>query len=199
LECINCAACIDACNSIMQKVQRPEGLIRVASHRQIITGSNFRITSRMVGYAVVWTILISLLGFLVFSRPEIQATILRAPGQLFQKQEHDVISNLYTINLVNKSFHDHSITLKVVSPEHAALTMVGKELFTKSEEITDGTFFISLPQGEVSKTKTAVEVVILSGGEEIDHLETTFIGPVYKKHQEEKEEEEDHSKETDKN
>lgn len=200
LECINCAACIDACNSIMQKVQRPEGLIRVASHRQIITGSNFRITSRMVGYAVVWTTLISLLGFLVFSRPEIQATILRAPGQLFQKQEHDVISNLYTINLVNKSFHDHSITLKVVSPEHAALTMVGKELFTKSEEITDGTFFISLPQGEVSKTKTAVEVVILSGGKEIDHLQTTFIGPVYKKHQEEEEEEEeDHSKETEKN
>ncbi|MEP7127699.1 MAG: cytochrome c oxidase accessory protein CcoG [Chitinophagales bacterium] len=197
LECINCAACIDACNSIMQKVHRPEGLIRVASHRQIITKKKFTITQRMIGYACLWTVLITVLGYLVVSRPEVQTTILRAPGQLFQKQEHDFISNLYTVNLVNKSFHDHNIELKVVSPEHSALSMVGKNLFTKSEEITDGTFFIQLPQSDITNIKTKVQIAVYSNGKKIDQLETTFIGPVYKQHHdEESKEQEDQKEET---
>lgn len=183
LECINCAACIDACNSVMNKVHRPEGLIRVASYRQIISKSKFRITQRMVGYAFLWTALISVLGYLVFSRPEVQATVLRAPGQLYQKQDSGYISNLYTVNLVNKSFRDHNVDLKVISPANTTLTMVGKELFTKSEEITDGTFFIKIPQAEVTKIKTDVQIAVYANGEKIDQLKTTFIGPVFKNQQ----------------
>lgn len=191
LECINCAACIDACNSIMHKIHRPEGLIRVASHRQVITKSGFKFTGRMIGYSLLWTVMICLLGYLVITRPEVQATILRAPGQLFQKQEKGLISNLYTINLVNKSFDAHALELRVLSPENAALTMVGRELAVKAEEITDGTFFISLPQSNIGKIKTEVEIGVFSEGEKIDQLKTSFIGPVYKK-----EKDEDHDDET---
>lgn len=191
LECINCAACIDACNSIMHKIHRPEGLIRVASPRQVITKSGFKFTGRMIGYSLLWTVMICLLGYLVITRPEVQATILRAPGQLFQKQEKGLISNLYTINLVNKSFDAHALELRVLSPENAALTMVGRELAVKAEEITDGTFFISLPQSNIGKVKTEVEIGVFSDGEKIDQLKTSFIGPVYKK-----EKDEDHDDET---
>lgn len=200
LECINCAACIDACNSIMNKVHRPEGLIRVASYRQILTRSGFKFTPRMLGYALLWTVLISVLGFLVFSRPVVQATILRAPGQLFQKQEHGLISNLYTINLVNKSFDDHDLYLKVISPGDAALTMVGKDLSVKSGEITDGTFFVSYPQSKIDKIKTEVLIGVFADGEMIDELKSSFIGPVYKNLQDEDEDEdEDESNEKPKN
>lgn len=196
LECINCAACIDACNSIMHKVHRPEGLIRVASLRQILTKKGFTLTQRMIGYAVLWITLISVLSYLVFSRPEVQTTVLRAPGQLFQKQEGGFVSNLYTVNLVNKSFKDHHVELKVVSPENSTLTIVGKELNTKSEEIADGTFFIKLPQSDIKSIKTKVELAVYANGEKIDEVETTFIGPVYKDHsgEEDKEEEEEENK-----
>ncbi len=185
LECINCAACIDACNSIMHKINRPEGLVRVASPRQVITKSGFRFTGRMIGYSLLWVVMISLLGYLVISRPEVQATILRAPGQMFQKQEHELISNLYTINLVNKSFDAHNLELKVLSPDDASLTMVGRELSVKAEEITDGTFFVSLPQSNISSIKTAIEIGVFSDGKKIDQLKTSFIGPVYKKEKKE--------------
>src|SRR4030066_798824 len=35
LECVNCTACIDACDDIMDKVNRPRGLIRYASQNSI--------------------------------------------------------------------------------------------------------------------------------------------------------------------
>ena len=200
LECINCAACIDACNSIMQKVHRPEGLIRVASMRQILTKKGFTLTQRMIGYAVLWVTLISVLSFLVFSRPEIQTTVLRAPGQLFQKQEGGWVSNLYTVNLVNKSFHDHAVELKVVSPANSSLSIVGKELYTKSEEITDGTFFIKLPQSDIKSIKTKVEIAVYANSQKIDEIETTFIGPVYKEHSvEEDNQQEEHENKAEKN
>jgi cytochrome c oxidase accessory protein FixG len=35
LECINCTACIDACDMVMDKIEKPRGLIRYASEDQI--------------------------------------------------------------------------------------------------------------------------------------------------------------------
>ncbi|MDZ7847904.1 MAG: 4Fe-4S dicluster domain-containing protein [Owenweeksia sp.] len=38
LECINCTACMDACDAIMHKIDRPEGLIRYESENNIASG-----------------------------------------------------------------------------------------------------------------------------------------------------------------
>ncbi len=38
LECINCAQCIDACDSIMHKIGRPLGLIRYDTERKLLGG-----------------------------------------------------------------------------------------------------------------------------------------------------------------
>ena len=35
LECVNCTACIDECDDIMEKIDRPKGLIRYASEDNI--------------------------------------------------------------------------------------------------------------------------------------------------------------------
>jgi cytochrome c oxidase accessory protein FixG len=202
LECISCTACIDACNSIMQKVHRPEGLIRIASHNQIAKHREFRITSRMIGYAILWTVMISLLGYLVFSRAEVEATIMRAPGQIFQKQNDGTVTNLYTLSLVNNSFNDHQIELKVKSPEHAIVNVVGEPLSVKEAESSNGTFFVSLPLGEITKMKTDVLIDVVSNGKKVGEIKTAFIGPVYKKdhdtkehHEEKKNEGEDHKDE----
>ncbi len=44
LECVNCTACIDACNGVMARVGRPLGLIRLTSHNAIATAGAGRTT-----------------------------------------------------------------------------------------------------------------------------------------------------------
>lgn len=39
LECVNCTACMDACDEVMTKVNRPKGLIRIASYNGIVEGT----------------------------------------------------------------------------------------------------------------------------------------------------------------
>ena len=46
LECINCTACIDACDYIMDKVNRTRGLIRYASLNGIEKNSKFKYTPK---------------------------------------------------------------------------------------------------------------------------------------------------------
>ncbi len=43
LECVNCTACIDACNGVMARVGRPLGLIRLTSHHAIATAGARRL------------------------------------------------------------------------------------------------------------------------------------------------------------
>ena len=67
MECVNCTACIDACDGVMDKIGRPRGLIRYASLNSIERGEPFRITPRMVGYAAVLSVAD---GPVPFSRPD---------------------------------------------------------------------------------------------------------------------------------
>jgi polyferredoxin len=50
LECVNCTACIDECDTIMESVGLPKGLIRYASERNR-ENTHFKFTARMKGYS----------------------------------------------------------------------------------------------------------------------------------------------------
>ncbi len=61
LECVNCTACIDACDSMMDTVGFDRGLIRYASENNIEKGEKFSYNSRIISYIVVLTALVYLL------------------------------------------------------------------------------------------------------------------------------------------
>ncbi|MBP8067359.1 MAG: cytochrome c oxidase accessory protein CcoG, partial [Pedobacter sp.] len=46
MECVACTACIDACDHIMDKLDKPRGLIRYASENTIANGEPLRYTNR---------------------------------------------------------------------------------------------------------------------------------------------------------
>ena len=103
MECVHCTACIDACDAVMEKIGRPRGLIRYASLNGIERGERLKVTPRLVGYTVVLLALGVVLAFLLFTRSDVQATLLRAQGALFQKMPDGRYSNLYTVRVVNKT------------------------------------------------------------------------------------------------
>src|SRR5262249_44470815 len=142
MECVNCTACIDACDAIMDKVGLPRGLIRYASLNSVERGDRFQITPRLIGYVIVLGTLAALLVFLVFTRSEIQTTLLRAPGALFQQMADGKISNLYTLKLVNKSSRDIPVELKLFKTEGKLLLMGGGELVVPKEQLAQTSVLI---------------------------------------------------------
>ncbi|CAN0604120.1 unnamed protein product, partial [Ectocarpus sp. 12 AP-2014] len=106
LECVNCTACIDECDHIMDSIQKPRGLIRYASEDEINKKAKFKFTARMKGYTAVLVILTGILIGMLFLRNELEANILRLPGQLYERKANNNISNVYTYKLVNKTSKD---------------------------------------------------------------------------------------------
>lgn len=178
LECVNCTACIDACDDVMVKSGMPKGLIRFASEEEIDKKEKFKFTARMKGYTAVLTILIGILLGLLFLRTDVQANVLRLPGQLYQK-EGDIISNVYTFKIINKTTHDFDkITFKVVEPKQAVIEIVGnKNIDIPKQGMASGTMFIKLHQAFVSKKKMKMKIEVYSGENRIESTTTIFSGP----------------------
>lgn len=174
LECVNCTACIDACNHVMKRVGLPKGLIRFDSERGISTGAKLKLNARLIAYTSVLVVLFTFLSFLFFSRSDVETTVLRTPGLLFQKHDNNRISNLYNIKVVNKRRVDFPIEIKLLSHDGEILVPAG-DMIVKSATFTEGVFFVYLNEDDVHG-KIPIELGIFTGDELIEEIEITFVG-----------------------
>ena len=180
LECVNCTACIDACDYVMDKVKRPRGLIRYASLNSIEKKSKFRFTPRAIGYSVLLTVLLGVLSFLLLTRTDFSINILRTPGLLFQEQPGDKVSNLYDLNIVNKTFTETPVQLKLENLT-GELKIVGKDLVLEPQGIIDAKFLVLLPKSEIDRMNIPLEIGVYSGEKLLSKVKTSFLAPVRKK------------------
>ncbi|MCB2406990.1 cytochrome c oxidase accessory protein CcoG [Hymenobacter lucidus] len=179
MECTNCTACIDACNTIMNLVNLPEGLIRHASENDIAAGTKPRFTTRMKVLSGVLAVLLVVLTGLLVSRANVAATVLRTPGQLFQKTDHGTITNLYNISVINKTNHAYPLTLRVLEPAQGTIALVGTASLTlPAQGMTEGVFFAELPRRALRRTNQKIRIGLYSGHELIAETSTKFLGPV---------------------
>lgn len=176
LECINCSACIDACDHMMESVGYPKGLIRFASENSIAKKEKLKFTGRIAAYTTVLVLLSGILVLLLATRKDVDATVLRTPGMLFQKQENGMISNLYNIRLINKTINDIPVTLKV--EDGGEIKMIGKDIIVKKESKAESEFFIILPESSLEGRKTNLSIGVYSGDKKIETVKTSFLGPV---------------------
>ena len=178
LECVNCTACIDACDDVMVKVKRPKGLIRYASKNGIEMGRQKIFTPRAIGYTVVLFVLTVLILFLLISRSEVELSILRTPGMLFQEQPDGKISNIYDVKIVNKSFNILPANLEIENITSAEIKLIGKDLIVEPQGVTEAKFFVILPKLEIKFLKTPLKIAVKSNGKVLDVIQTSFLGKV---------------------
>jgi len=177
LECTNCTACIDACDNIMEGVGMDKGLIRYASENGIKDKKKLTFTRRMKAYTIVLFLLIGLETYLLVSRSDYDATIIRAKGMLYQERENDQISNLFSIKLMNKTKDSLPVEMKVREFPNAKFELIGKSLYTKPGGLTQGEFFVYLDKKDIKSRKSKLHIDLYSNGKQIKTAETTFLAP----------------------
>lgn len=101
LECIGCAACVDACDDIMTKVKRPTGLIRYDSWNGLNGGKTRLIRPRTLFYMVL--LLLGMTAFVMAIRTlsPVRASVVRMQGAPFYIVD-GVVRNQFLIRVINK-------------------------------------------------------------------------------------------------
>ena len=177
LECVNCTACIDACDHIMDRIEKPRGLIRYASENEITEKQPFRFTTRMKAYSTVLVLLVGVIVTLIVTRTDVEATVLRTPGTLYQTQEDGRISNLYQFRLVNKTMHDMPIRLELLDVD-GEIKLAGRDIMLQKASLAEGQLFIILDPKDVQGMKNRVRIGVYSGDKLVEEISALFTGPM---------------------
>ena len=179
LECVNCTACIDECDHIMESINLPKGLIRYASENEIEKKEKFKLTPRMKGYIAVLVILLGIMAGMLALRNEVEATVLRLPGQLYEHKENNIISNVFTFKLVNKTneaIDNVSFKLRKYQGE-IKLVSTTDNFIVPERGLAEGTLFIEINKGKLNSDKNKLMIEVYSGDELIETTTVNFLGP----------------------
>lgn len=177
LECVNCTACIDACDDIMKSIHKPTGLIRYASENSITKGVKLIFNKRIKAYTAVLCLLLSLLLFLLISRTDLDATLMRTTGMSYTSLADGRISNLYDLKLANKTHKDIAFTLKLEDIPGEIYLVGSSNMLVKKEDYSNLQFFVKLNRNDVKGWKTVLRIGLYEKEKKIKTVTAKFIGP----------------------
>jgi hypothetical protein len=163
---------------MMEKTGRPLDLIRYASENGISAHEPLHYTLRMKLYTGLLSLLVVILSALLLSRKDVDATVMRAPGMLFQERGADSLSNLYMIKIANKTVHTVPLQVRLEGGDGRVETIGGSVIPVKREEEGAGNFFVVLPRRALSERKTSIRLGLYEGNTKLDEIHTNFLGPV---------------------
>lgn len=177
IECINCTACIDVCDEVMDKIHKPTKLIGFYSENRIRNQQDPSFTGRMAGYSGIIIVLISVLSYFIFSRSDMDMTVMRSAGMLYQEQKGNYISNIYNAEIINKSNIPRNVSIVTNDPA-IRIKYIQEPGKIAAGESVKTVFFLMIPASQIHTFKTDVELNLILNHQVMQKVSTTFVGPV---------------------
>lgn len=179
LECIACAACIDACNNTMDQIGAPRGLIRYTStnalEQQIKTKF---IRPKTITYALMWFITAGLLFYTLTHKSTVELTILR-DRNILSRQIGNNIQNSYTIKVLNKSNKTHTFTISATGIAQLKITN-NKPITVNPGELYERIITIQAPKQELTQLSSDITIFAIAKDDEKQKArqKTIFLRPL---------------------
>ena len=104
-ECIGCAACIDGCDQVMDKVGRPRGLIRYSKGRVL--------RPRVLVYSVILGAIALAAGVSLYLRTPLKVDVIRDRAAIAREVEGGLIENVYRLQIMNTSEQARAFEISV--------------------------------------------------------------------------------------
>ena len=155
-ECIGCALCIDACNSVMDKMEYPRGLIRYTSERELEGGKTRWLRPRIIGYFLVFCLMVGVFWYNVFSRIPLELTAIRDRTQLYSITDSGAVENIYTLQLANMDNDMHTFDITIEGIEGASIVGTTRHILNGGE-VRSISLRVSVEPGELDSPSTELD------------------------------------------
>ena len=192
LECIQCALCIDACDEIMTKVERPRGLIAYDTESNLAAAGRETVPIKLVRprtilYAGAMAVVSAIMLTALLLRPDLDVNVLRDRNPLFVKLSDGGVRNGYTVKLLNKLYAPRALSLGIEGLPGAKLSVIGLEnevtpiVTVPPDELKSIRLYVNLDKQAVAAlggvaTNFDIVVTDVAGGERMEHS-AIFQGP----------------------
>ena len=131
LECIQCALCIDACDEIMIKVDRPTGLIAYDSFRNLDAAAHHEraplqfIRPRTVLYSALIALVAGLMLWAWLNRTILEVSVIHDRNPVYVELTDGELRNRFTIKILNKLHEERTFELSAKGLPESELSILG--------------------------------------------------------------------------
>jgi cytochrome c oxidase accessory protein FixG len=189
MECIHCTQCADACDEIMRRVDRPQGLIRYSSRAALEGERVHKLRPRVVLYPLALAGSFGGFLFALGTKAPADVTVLRGMGQPYAIEADGRVANQVRIKIANRSRADHRYTIRVDGIAEGSMIAPMNPLPVAAGQTEIASLFVLLPPRAFHGGEHRVRFIIADGGGFVDTVSYELVGPERDEHHTDRERE----------
>ena len=180
LECIGCTQCVDACDEIMERVDKPKGLIRYTSENALEDEETNILRPRVILYGLLFLIAAGSLGVMLATSDPVEIDLRRAPGTAFQRLDNadGQIANHVRFRIRNNTGHPATFSVRALEPKEASMKMIGpSEIEIASGKMNRIAAWVLLPESAFAVGQPRARFEIDADGKKVGEATLDMLGP----------------------
>jgi cytochrome c oxidase accessory protein FixG len=177
MECIHCTQCADACDAIMDQVNKPRGLIRYTSQDSLAGVPQRLLRPRVVIYPAVMALSIGLLVYNLGTKADTDITLLRGVGAPFTRQPEGAIVNQVRIKLTNRARVDRAYQVALIEPAGANLVIPVNPIPVAAGQTLETSVFVMLAETGFTGGESQAIIRLSDGAEYTEDIPYRLLGP----------------------
>jgi cytochrome c oxidase accessory protein FixG len=179
-QCIACGACIDVCDTVMEKMNYPKGLIRYTTQNELDGAKPRRIVRpRVLVYSAILGMLTVALIVAVLLRVPLQLDVIRDRNSLYRETPEGLIENVYTLKILNMDARAHRFTLRAEGIEDLRLVRDGASIAAGAGEVIEVPVRLQAEEDELEHRSSRVQFILQSEDDSRLRVreQARFLGP----------------------
>ncbi|MFO1352400.1 MAG: cytochrome c oxidase accessory protein CcoG [Gammaproteobacteria bacterium] len=178
-QCIACAACVDACDQVMGKMNYPKGLIRYTTEHALQGQATKVVRLRVIVYATLLVGIFCALIYAVAARTPLVLDVIRDRNVLYREGDAGLVSNVYTLKIVNMDQRDHTYHLSASGVEGLEVEADRAEYRVPAGEVLTAVIDLKVDPVNLKQASTKVKFRLAAVDDAKLAVEETarFIGP----------------------
>ncbi|HEY2817437.1 MAG TPA: cytochrome c oxidase accessory protein CcoG [Casimicrobiaceae bacterium] len=170
-ECIGCAACIDGCNQVMDKMGYSRGLIRYASQNSLAREWDKTAVIRHMARPRTLLYLTLLIGIATIAgvslalKNPLKVDIIRDRGALAREAKPGIIENSYRMQVMNTAEHPLSFTIEATGLPGLAVVGIEEPLTVESATTRLVPFRLQVPADAAAPGRHKIELTVRATGD----------------------------------
>jgi cytochrome c oxidase accessory protein FixG len=177
MECIHCTQCADACDEIMRKVNRPEGLIRYGSQAIMAGERAHRLRPRTVLYPAALALTFGGFLFTLGTKPSAEVTVLRGLGEPYVIEQDGRVANQLRVKITNRAGGDREFTVAIDGIEGGTMIAPQNPLRVEKGRTETSGVFVLMPAGSFEGGQRQVTVRVSDATGYETRLSYRLLGP----------------------
>jgi cytochrome c oxidase accessory protein FixG len=186
MECIHCTQCADACNTVMRRVGKPEGLIRYTS-RELLEGKiRHVIRPRTVIYPAAFLLFFGAFIYALVTKPTADITLLgEVGGTPFTRQADGTVVNQLRVKIANRAPESRIFAVTLIDAPEAHVIAPELPITIRTGANATISMFIVVPASAFHDGEHRIRMVISDGLQFHAERSWRLVGPSERRHEQE--------------